>query len=71
MEVLRSLRERASLSVVAVARELGVTRNAVYCWERGTKRPSRESLSAALRLYGASEAERCQVAHFYALGESA
>lgn len=70
MEVLRSLRERAALSVAGAARELGVTRNTVYCWESGAKRPSREYLSAALKLYGASEDERCRVAHFYALGES-
>lgn len=70
MEVLRELRGRAALSVRRAALELGVTRAAVYSWESGAKRPSPPVLRRALDLYGASEAERCQVAHFYALGES-
>ncbi len=68
MEVLRSLRERAALSVARAARELAVTRNTVYCWESGKKRPSPDALRRALELYGASENEVCQVAHHYALG---
>ena len=70
MEVLRELRGRAALSVRRAALELGVTRAAVYSWESGAKRPSPPVLRRALDLYGASEEERCQVAHFYALGES-
>ena len=69
METLRGMRGRACLSVAHVARELGVTRAAVYSWESGAKRPSPPVLSRALELYGASEEERCRVAHFYALGE--
>lgn len=70
MAILRGLRERACFSVLRVSRELGVTRAAVYSWESGAKRPSPGVLRRALELYGATEEERCQVAHFYALGEA-
>lgn len=70
MEVLRSLRGRACLSVSRAARELGVTRATIYCWESGAKRPSPPVLRRALELYEATDEERCQVAHHYALGEA-
>lgn len=69
MQELRELRRRAGLSVTAVARRMEIERGTVHSWESGRKRPSPELLSAALELYGASDAEVCRVAHHYALGK--
>ena len=49
---LRDLRVRAGVSVNRVAAELGVTRIAVYQWERGESVPSVKRLGQIARIYG-------------------
>lgn len=68
MQILTALRSRAGFSVSRAASKIGVCRGAVYAWEQGQRRPQPELLRRALDLYEATEDERCQVAHLYALG---
>jgi DNA-binding transcriptional regulator YiaG len=53
----RRLRERAGLSQLAVARALGVTREAVAYWERGHRTPRPASAAAYLELLDRLAAE--------------
>ncbi len=48
-ERLRELREQAGLSQTALAKAVGVSRNAVSQWEAGTTQPSTKRLSAVSR----------------------
>lgn len=53
-EKLIALREKTGLSQLAVANELGVSRQAVSRWESGASAPSRENLRALANLYHVS-----------------
>jgi len=44
----KAIREAAGVTVAQVAREIGVTRQAVVFWERGLRRPSGPYLGAYL-----------------------
>ncbi|MDW8339330.1 MAG: helix-turn-helix transcriptional regulator [Thermoleophilia bacterium] len=58
--VRRALRERSGLSAAALARELGVTRQAVASWERGARFPRAANLvryAALLRLLAGERAD--------------
>lgn len=70
MDILRDLRERAGLTVIRAAEQIGVTRAAIYSWESGAKWPDQEPLRKAMDVYGASEAERAEVAKLRAFGPS-
>ena len=49
---LIALRRRDGLTQTALAREVGVTRQAVYLWEKGTSYPEAEALLSLRRLFG-------------------
>lgn len=66
--LLRSLRQRAGLSVVEAAARIGVTRATVYAWESGDKEPEKDNLSALARVYEATEEERVRLAIARAYG---
>lgn len=68
-EILKSLRERAGLTVQAAADKLGVHRATIYAWE-GTdgKIPEPEKLRAAMDAYGATDEERAKIAALRAFG---
>ena len=53
-EKLVALRRRDGLTQTALAREVGVTRQAVYLWEKGLSYPEAEALLALRRLFGVS-----------------
>jgi transcriptional regulator with XRE-family HTH domain len=46
----RAIREAAGVSAARVAREIGVTRQAVTFWERGLRRPTGRFLVAYLEV---------------------
>lgn len=56
-DLLRSLRERANLTQEAAASLAGVSRVTWCEWERGSRRPTNDSLKAAARAVGASSEE--------------
>lgn len=66
--ILRALRERNSLSVVDAASRIGVTRAAIYAWENEQKEPDKLSLRSICEAYGATEAERAELAQLRAFG---
>lgn len=51
---LKNLRDRAGLTQESVADRLGVSRQAVYLWERGARRPGAELESKLAELFGVS-----------------
>ena len=51
---LIALRRRDGLTQTALARSVGVTRQAVYLWEKGLSYPEAEALLALRRLFGVS-----------------
>lgn len=53
-EKLIALRARDRLTQSALARAVGVTRQAVYTWEKGVSYPEAETLLALRRLFGVS-----------------
>ncbi len=53
-EKLIALRRRDHLTQTALARAVGVTRQSVYMWEKGTSYPEAETLLALRRLFGVS-----------------
>ncbi|MBP5428985.1 MAG: helix-turn-helix domain-containing protein [Clostridia bacterium] len=53
-EKLIALRARDHLTQSALARAVGVTRQAVYMWEKGQSYPEAETLLALRRLFGIS-----------------
>lgn len=59
-KTLARLRVKKGLSQKEVAKELGVTRQAVSGWESGRTRPSVEKLVAVCRLYGVPVEELCR-----------
>ncbi len=69
--ILRTLRERAGLSVADAAEQIGVSRSLVYAWEKDEKQPEPPNLRAACRVYAASEAERAELAALRAFGGEA
>ena len=56
-EVLAEERRRCGMTQEFVARELGVSRQAVSKWEKGLSDPSTSNLLALARLYGVSAEE--------------
>lgn len=64
---LKSLRESRGLSVVDLAARVGRSRIAVYEWERGGDRPTRENLANLLDTLEASEEERAAVLRWVSL----
>lgn len=59
-KTLARLRVKKGLSQKEVAKELGVTRQAVSGWESGRTQPSVEKLVAVCRLYGVPVEELCR-----------
>jgi len=53
-EKLIALRARDNLTQTGLARAVGVTRQAVYMWEKGQSYPEAETLLALRRLFGVS-----------------
>ena len=53
-EKLIALRRRDRLTQTALANAVGVTRQSVYMWEKGTSYPEAETLLALRRLFGVS-----------------
>ena len=53
-EKLIALRARDKMTQTALARAVGVTRQAVYLWEKGLSYPEAEALLALKRLFGVS-----------------
>lgn len=51
-EMLMELRKKAQLSQDEVAEQMGVTRQTVYRWERGSAIPATENLIYLSKLYG-------------------
>lgn len=51
-EMLMELRKKAQLSQDEVAEQMGVTRQTVYRWERGSVIPATENLIYLSKLYG-------------------
>jgi len=49
---LRELRRRKFMNVAQLAEKLGVTKQAVWFWERGTWRPSMENLKKLHEIFG-------------------
>lgn len=45
MNIIKQIRKKHNLSVAQLAEKLGVSRNAVYCWERGDVPLSKRALS--------------------------
>lgn len=66
--ILKALRSRSGLTAIEAAERIGVTRAMIYCWESGDKEPGRPSLLAACDVYGATEAERAELARLRAFG---
>ena len=54
MKDLRDLRQDKHIKAVYIARELGVSRAAVYYWEDGTYSPSYDKITKLAVLYGCS-----------------
>ena len=54
MKDLRDLRQDKKIKAVYIARELGVSRAAVYYWEDGTYSPSYDKITKLAVLYGCS-----------------
>lgn len=50
----RSARKNAGFSVIEVAKNLGVSRAAVYQWEEGNADPTVGNLRKMMELYGCS-----------------
>jgi DNA-binding XRE family transcriptional regulator len=69
MEILRTMRERAGLTVVQAAERIGVRRSTIYAWEGGAKIPTAPNLRTAMDAYGASAEERDRVARARAFGD--
>lgn len=67
-QILRSLRERAGLSVPEAAEAIGVHKATIYAWEAGEKQPDPPALRKAMDAYGASDDERAEVARLKAFG---
>ena len=53
-EKLIALRRRDRLTQTALAKAVGVTRQSVYMWEKGTSYPEAETLLSLRRLFGVS-----------------
>lgn len=53
-EKLLALRRRDGLTQTALAKAVGVTRQAVYLWEKGISYPDAEALLSLRRLFGVS-----------------
>lgn len=53
-EKLIVLREKAGISQMALAQQLGVSRQAVSRWESGSATPSMDKLKALAKVYGVS-----------------
>jgi transcriptional regulator with XRE-family HTH domain len=70
-QLLRTLRQRAGLTVEEAAARIGVTRATVYAWEAGDKEPDKDSLRAAATAYDATEDERVRLAVARAFGVDA
>lgn len=68
--LLKQLRERAGLTVREAAERLGVQRATVYSWEAAetNKTPEPAKLRAVMDLYGATNAERSEIARLRAFG---
>lgn len=66
--LLSRLRLRASLSAKAAADAIGVVVQTVYYWESGEKEPDKDSLRKLCDVYGATEAERAELARLRAFG---
>ena len=56
-EAIRANRERCKMTQEFVAESLGVSRQAVSKWERGTSDPSTANLMALAKLFGVSAEE--------------
>lgn len=54
MKDLRDLRQDKKIKAVYIAKELGVSRAAVYYWEDGTYSPSYDKITKLAVLYGVS-----------------
>ncbi len=51
MPNLRDLRERALLTPEELAEKVGVTRQAIYLWERGEARPTIKHIRALVQAF--------------------
>lgn len=68
-ELLRTLRIRAGFtSVAAAAAAIGVERATVYAWEAGSKEPDKANLRTLAEVYGATDADRAELARHRAFG---
>lgn len=56
MKIIKDLRAQG-LSKWAIAKELGVTWNTVYHWEKKTFKPTKEHLEKAIELYNRGKAK--------------
>jgi transcriptional regulator with XRE-family HTH domain len=65
---LKRLREAAGLSAVESAAAVGVTKAAVYGWERGRMLPSQPLLRRLMEVYRVDEQTRGEVARLRAYG---
>jgi transcriptional regulator with XRE-family HTH domain len=65
---LKRLREAAGLSAVSAAAAVGVTKAAVYGWERGRMLPSQPLLRRLMEVYRVDEQTRGEVARLRAYG---
>jgi transcriptional regulator with XRE-family HTH domain len=54
---LRTLRKQRRISLVGLARQVGVSRPTVWNWERDAVRPRKKSIRAVASLLGVSESE--------------
>lgn len=60
-EQMTALRHRRGFSVRHLARQAGLSHDAVGAWERGERLPHLPELEAALTALGAEPAERCRI----------
>ena len=65
---LRRLREAAGMSGIQAAAAIGVTKAAVYGWERGRMLPSQPLLRRLMDVYHVDEETRGEVARLRAYG---
>lgn len=52
MNRLRHLRERHNLSQKELAKELGISQNAISCWENGIRQPKKETIDKIADYFG-------------------
>lgn len=52
MDNLKNLRKKCGKTQMELAKELGVNRSAVACWELGIKYPSADKLPALAKIFG-------------------